>query len=153
MKKDNLLIFIILLICSSLIIYYTLQIKKTEVFNDDSKELEYIAFEIKRSKIESAINLVEEKKYDEALIVMERYKENNPFLSFYKGLVLYNMDKKIEGLQLIKLALQNSPILYDMKYKNNIRSHLENILNDLKKQKNLKDYRHFIESKLKGGCG
>lgn len=153
MKKDNITLITIIIICLSLIIYYSFQINKSEIFVDDYKESEYVAFEIKRSKIESAIRLIEEQKYDEALIVLERYKENNPFLFFYKGFVLYQMDKKIDGLNLIKLALQSSPVLYDTKYKNNIRLHIENILNQIRKEENLKDFRHFFESKLKGGCG
>lgn len=152
MKKDNLVIFIII-ICLFFIFYYSSQINKSGKTIEDARESEYIAFEIKRSKIEPAIKLIEENKYDEALIVLERYKENNQFLSFYKGFVLYKIGKKIEGLNLIKLSLQSSPVLYDTKYKNNIRFYLENILEEIRKEENLKNFRHLIESKLKGGCG
>lgn len=156
MKKDSLVIFSILIACFSLIIYYTIQTyntNNTAIIDNDNKEIQYIAFEIKRSKVETAIKLIEDKKFDEALIILERFKENNPFLYFYRGLALYNLGKRTEGLNLIKLAIQSAPILYDQKYKNNVRPHLENILNQIKKEENLKSYRHLFESKLKGGCG
>ncbi|MCX7770632.1 MAG: hypothetical protein N2202_06065 [Proteobacteria bacterium] len=153
MKKIDFIIYSIIIICLSLVIFYAYQTDYRETAKEDDKEIEYISSEIKRSKIEPAIKLIEENKYDEALIVLERYKDTNPFLLFYKGLALYGINKKNEGLNLIKLALQSSPVLYDIKYKNNVRHHMESILKQISSDRDLKNYRHFIESKLKGGCG
>jgi len=111
--------------------------------------------EMKYSKIKNLVQLIENAQYDEAYIAFERYpeEEQNPFITFYKGFLYYKAGKKEEGLDKIKKAIQTTPVLYDEKYSHNVRTMLEKILDEIKKIDNLKYYRHFLESKLKGGCG
>lgn len=156
MSKFDSIIYIIITVCVVGLIFYSYQSFKSYIpkNNENEKEVEYISFEFKRSKVEEVIKLVDEKKYDEAFIILNRFKkENNPFVQFYTGYVLFMLGKKEDGLKEIKNAIQNSPTLYDMHYKNNLRHLMEKILVEIKHLDNFKAYRHFIESKLKGGCG
>ncbi len=155
MKKIDWLIYFIMFLCLSGVVLYSYDLYKKPVIREDPKEKDYIAMEIKYSKIEKLVHLIENEQYDEAYIAFERYPddEQNPFITFYKGFLYYKAGKKEEGLEKIKKAIQTAPVLYDEKYPRNVRKMLEKILNEINKIDNFKYYRHFLESKLKGGCG
>ncbi len=154
MKKTdlvNLFIFFMALIGTS---YYAYQFYVTPINAEDPREKEYLSMEIKRNQLNHAVRYTKEKQYEEALLILEQNGINdNPYGIFLKGYILFNIGKKEEGLLLIKNAIQSSKVLYDPGYPNNVRSDLEEVLSNISKDTKLKEYRHFIESKLKGGCG
>lgn len=148
--------FILAVLIASIIgaIYYGYQIYNTPFKPEDLREKEYLSMEIKRNQINHALRYVKEKQYEEAVMILDQIGvKNNVWAMYLKGYVFYKMNKTKEGLSLITDALQASNILYDVHYPNNIRSDLEEILFFISKDETLNQYRHFIESKLKGGCG
>lgn len=154
MKKTTILNCIILILSSLSLFYYAYQLYNTPIKVDDSREKEYINMEIKREQIKHALRYAKERQYEEAVIILNQINlEHNPYGLYLKGRIFYKIGKKEEGLSLIKDALQRSHTLYDLHYPNNIRNELEEIVADSVKMGRFQDYRHFIESKLKGGCG
>jgi len=155
MKKIEGVIFSIIFLCFFGVVLYSYDLYKNPVIKEDPKEKDFLSMEMKYSKIKNLVQLIENAQYDEAYIAFERYseEEQNPFISFYKGFIYYKVGKKEEGLEKIKKAIQTSPVLYDEKYPHNVRKMLEKVLDEINKTDNLKHYRHFLESKLKGGCG
>lgn len=154
MKKTTILNFLIFILSFISVLYYSYVLYKTPIKIEDAREKEYINMEIKREQIKHALRYAKENQYEEAVIILNQTNlDNNPYGLYLKGKIFYKIGKKEEGLALIKDALQSSHTLYDLQYPNNIRNELEDILTDLVKMDKFQNYRHFIGSKLKGGCG
>lgn len=154
MKKIDLVLFIIILSSVFALIFYGFEVWKTQLPAQDQKEKEYLNMELKRGQINDAIKYFKENRLEEALLFLNQSsQENNPFGLYLKGHILFKMGRKKEGLDLIKEAIKKSPVLYDTNYPHNIRKALEEMLPEIIKDEKLNDFRHFLESKLKGGCG
>ncbi|GAB4433653.1 MAG: hypothetical protein OHK0040_04310 [bacterium] len=154
MKKIDVINSLILVVALSGLIYYGYQFYRLPLKVEDPREKEYLTMELKRNQVIHAIRYVKEKQFEEALMILEQSGiDENPYAIYLKGYVFFKIGKKQEGLTLIKEALQRSSVLYDLHYPNNVRAELEELLTELAKDEKLKEQRHFIESKLKGGCG
>lgn len=154
MKKLDYFIVAILIASIAGLLYYGYQIYNTHFMSEDLREKEYLSMEIKRNQINHALRYVNEKQYEEAVMILDQIGvENNVWAKYLKGYVFYKMNRTNEGLTLISDALKTSNILYDAHYPNNVRADLKEILSFISKDVSLNQYRHFIESKLKGGCG
>jgi len=154
MKKTDYFVIAILLLSILGTIYYGYQIYNISFEQEDPREKEYLSMEIKRNQLSHAFRYAKERQYEETVLILDQINvKDNPLGLYLKGYVFYKMNKKEEGLSLIKEALQRSNTLYDIHYPNNVRNELEEILTEISKDERLNSYRHFIESKLKGGCG
>lgn len=154
MKKIDFINLFILVVALCGLFYYGYQFYRLPIKAEDPRGKEYLSMELKRNQLNHAIRYIKEKQYEEALLILEQSGVNeNPYGLYLKGYVFYKIGKKTEGLDLIKEALQRSNVLYDLHYPNNVRTELEELMEEVAKDDRLKEYKHFIESKLKGGCG
>ncbi|MCX7991026.1 MAG: hypothetical protein N2999_03175 [Proteobacteria bacterium] len=118
------------------------------------KETIYLSLEMKRREVERAIDLLKEDKTEEAIIFLKDERlSNNVFAKFYLGLIYFETGKEKEGLELIAGAIREEQVLYDGYYPDNVRRILNKISEKITGREEFKNYRHLIDSKLKGGCG
>ena len=135
-------------------IYYIYQIKSLSISKNDPREAKYLSMELKKRAVEPAINMLKEDKVEEAIIFLKDERlEDNVFASFYLGLVYFDTGKEKEGLQLISKSIKEEATLYDGNYPDNVRRILKIIVDKISGKDELREFRHLIDSKLKGGCG
>lgn len=148
------ILFIIILFFSALIGYYLFELRRMPILKPDPREERYLSLELKKKGVMPALDMLREDKIEEAIIFLkdERLK-NNIFARFYLGLVYFETGKEKEGLALISSALKEEPALYDKNYPDNMIKMLKIISDKIATKDELRDYRHIIDSKLKGGCG
>lgn len=152
MKKNVLLILIILSILLSN--YYFFEIFKEPVKKQNPNETKYLSLEIKKKAVLPAIKMIEEGKNEEAIIFLrDENIKDNIFTLFYLGLVYFESGNEKDGLKLMTEAIKEEPTLYDKKYPNNVRKILEIVSDKIVGKDDLRNFRHLIDSKLKGGCG
>lgn len=154
MKIIDRLIYLILAFSVAGLIYFSYILFNKLPESEDPRDKEYLSLEIKRGAVAPAARYLQEKKLEEALLFLtNKGFEKNPFGLFMKGKALFETGRKAEGLELVIEALQGSSILYDHRYPNNIRAELEALLKEIHGFDEFNKYRHFIQSKLMGGCG
>lgn len=118
------------------------------------KETIYLSLEMKRREVEKAIDMLKEDRTEEAIIFLKDERlSDNVFAKFYLGLILFETGKEKEGLELIAKSIKEEPVLYDGYYPDNVRRILNIVSDKIIGRDEFREYRHLIESKLKGGCG
>lgn len=109
---------------------------------------------MKRREVEKAIDMLKEDRTEEAIIFLKDERlSDNVFAKFYLGLILFETGKEKEGLELIAKSIKEEPVLYDGYYPDNVRRILNIVSDKIIGRDEFREYRHLIESKLKGGCG
>ncbi len=154
MKKIKLILILVIFASAVMNIYYLYELKSLPVPKNDPREAKYLSMELKKRAVEPAINMLREDKVEEAIIFLKDERlEDNVFAHFYLGLVYFETKKEKEGLQLIAKAIKEEPTLYDGNYPDNVRRILKIIVDKIHGRDELREFRHLIDSKLKGGCG
>lgn len=136
------------------IVVYGAEFLRQPVTAEDPSEKEYLALEMKRERVASVRRYLDDGLVEEAqLLLRDRQADGNPWSTYLQGLVDFRSGRRREGLGRVRMALQAAPMLYDRRYAANIRKELETMLDEIAKDVTLAEYRHFLASKLKGGCG
>lgn len=153
MKIKN-IILVIIFVSFFYLIFLIRELHLLNIPKINPRESMYLNLEMKRREIEKVIDLLKEDKTEEAIIFLKDERlSNNVFAKFYLGLIFFETGREKEGLQLIAESIKEEPILYDGYYPDNVRRILNIIKEKLANKHEFRDYRHLIESKLKGGCG